>query len=405
MGVVGGLFMSACSSSDVVVTNTPVPAISGQAGSFDNIEIDQRNHLLYVSDRTNKGVDVFDVAAPQAKYLTTITMPSSPNGLAISSDYRLYVGITGGSVAVVDIKKGSSTLNTVVAEVKTGGAGVDLIEYNGPKHTVYASNGSDGVITSFDTLTNEVKDHFKVGFPLEQPRFNDADGLLYVTSPDADALFQIDPKDGTIKNTFALGGCHPTGLALNPQSKTALIACKTYVLSRHLATGKTEKFDQVVGGDIVTYNATVDRFFVASPHKSRPSVIGMFGGNPIAYLASIAAPGSGNSATLDEANDVVYSPDTRANKSGIAGTARPKSLEGPTPVSIAIYAAIAIVFGLVFLFVMRSGDPVRRRASQAARVAEAVPAVKPLRSWRRSPKVDPTIEGPPLPKEPDLTHK
>jgi hypothetical protein len=163
-----------------------------------------------------------------------------------------------------------------------------------------------------------------------------------------------------------------------------------------IKTGKTTKFDQVAGGDIVNYNATVDRFFVASPHKTRASVIGMFGGNPIAYLSSIAAPGGGNSAALDETNDIVYSPDTRPNQSGIAGTPRPTKLHGATPITIGFYTAAAVVFAIVFWFVMRSGDPIRRRAPVPAPTAEPAPSVKPMRSWRRTPR-EPAIEGPPAP--------
>jgi hypothetical protein len=396
LGVLGLFLISACGSSEIEVATTPVPAIKGQAGNFDNVEIDQRNHRLYVADRTDQGVDVFDISGPRAKFIKTIALSSPPNGLAISSDYRLYAGTEAGSVVVIDINKGSSSLHTVVAEVKTG-AGVDLLDYNGPKHMVLAANGGNGSITSIDTFTNEIKDHFKVGSRLEQPRFNDADGMVYVTSPDADALIQIDPADGTVKNNFALGGCSPTGLAINPTLNAAVIACKTFVLTFDIKTGKTAaQFNQVVGGDIVTYNAKIDRFFVASPHKTRPSMIGMFGGKPIAYIASIPAPGRGNSAVVDETNDIVYSPDTRPNQSGIAGSPRPSTLQAASPGSIVIYAAMVMVFALVFWFVMRSGDPVRRHPPVAAPTAEATPAMKPMRSWRRTP-VEPAIEGPPAP--------
>jgi hypothetical protein len=396
LGVFAWLLVSACGSSAIEVANTPVPTLNGQAGNFDNIEIDQGNHRLYVADRTGQSVDVFDISAVTAKFIKTITLPSPPNGLAISSNYRLYVGMASGSVAMIDINKSSSTLHTVVAEVKTAGKGVDLLDYNGPNHMLLASNGADGSITWIDTLTNEIKNEFKVGSALEQPRFNVGDSLIYVTSPDADALIQIDPKDATIKNSFALGGCNPTGLAINAKSSAAVIACKSYVISRDLKTDKTEKFDQVVGGDIVNYNATVDRFFVASPHKTRPSVIGMFGGNAVAYITSIAAPGGGNSAVLDEANDIVYSPDTRPNQSGIAGSPRPSSLQGGSPATIAIYAAAAVVFALVFWFVMRKGDPIQRHGPAPAPAAELEPAAKPMRSWRRT-QVEPAIEGPPAP--------
>ena len=392
----GSLLALACGSPEIEIANTPVPPLSGLAGNFDNIEIDQGNHRLYVADRTDQGVDVFDIAGPRAKFIKTIALSSPPNGLAISSDYRLYAGTEAGTVAVIDITRGSHTLHTVVVELTTGGKGVDLLDYNGPKHVLLASHGGDGAITRIDTITNEIKARFQVGSALEQPRFNEVDGMVYVTSPDADALIQLDPADGSIKNKFPLGGCNPTGLAFNPKLKAALIACKSHVLAFDLNTGKTEKFDQVLGGDIVNYNAKVDRFFVASPHKTHASVIGMFGGSPIAYISSIPAPGRGNSAVLDETNDVVYSPDTRLNQSGIAGSPRPSTLQPASPSTIALYGAVAAAFAVVFWFVMKSGDPIRRRAPVPAPAAEAPAAVKPMRSWRRT-HAEPAADGPPAP--------
>ncbi|GAC1673022.1 MAG: hypothetical protein PVS3B2_15050 [Candidatus Dormibacteraceae bacterium] len=394
IGVLCALLISACGASEPEAANTPVPTLNGQAGNFDNIEIDQGNHRLYVADRTDQGIDVFDISQPKAKFIKTIALSSRPNGLAISSDYRLYAGTEGGTVAVIDINRNSTNVHAVVAEVKTG-SGVDLLDYNGPKHMLLAG-GANGSITSIDTLTNEIQGTFKVGSALEQPRFNPADGLVYVTSPEADALIQIDPADGTIKNKFPLGGCSPTGLAINPKLNAAVIACKSFVLALDIKTGKTATFDQVVGGDIVTYNGKVDRFLVASPHKAHRSVIGMFGGNPVGYIASVAAPGRGNSAALDETNDVIYSPDTRSNQSGIAGSPRPSSLQGSSPASVAIYAAMILAIAVVFWFVMRLGDPIQRHPSVPAPTPEPAPYVKPMRSWRRTP-VEPATEGPPAP--------
>jgi DNA-binding beta-propeller fold protein YncE len=160
---------------------------------MDAIAIDQATHRLYTADRSNQGVDVFDISAGWATYLQTIALPASPNGLALAPDLgRLFVGMGNGSVAVVDI---APTADRVISEIKTGAKSVDLLDYSTGQHAVYASNGVEGLLTTIDTNTGAVKAQFKIGFALEQPRFNPADGLLYVTSPDADALFrQLDPQ-------------------------------------------------------------------------------------------------------------------------------------------------------------------------------------------------------------------
>jgi hypothetical protein len=109
-----------------------------------------------------------------------------------------------------------------------------------------------------------------------------------------------------------------TGLAINPTSNQALMFCKTFVMSLNLTTAKSEKFAQVLGGDIVNYDAKVDQFFVGSPHITRPSVVGIFGGNPIAYYSSVSTDAHGNSAAYDETNNVVYTPNLLPDKAGVS---------------------------------------------------------------------------------------
>src|SRR5256885_1757406 len=177
--------ISACGRADpspTQIATTPVPGITTQPPSMDAIAIAQATHRLYTADRSNQGVDIFDISSGWATYLQTIAMPASPNGLALAPDIgRLFVGLGNGSVAVVDI---NPTVDRVINEIKTGAKSADLLDYSADRHAVYASNGVEGLLTTIDTGTGAVKSQFKLGFALEQPRFNPADGLLYVTSPD-----------------------------------------------------------------------------------------------------------------------------------------------------------------------------------------------------------------------------
>ena len=125
---------------------------------------------------------------------------------------------------------------------------------------VFASNGDGGSIATIDATTGVVKSHFAIGHPLEQPRFNPADGMLYVTSPDADAVFMVDPGKGVIKSTIKLDKCVPYGLAINPKLDQALIACRNFVMRQNLRnTADVEAFGQVSRGDVVSYDAVADR--------------------------------------------------------------------------------------------------------------------------------------------------
>lgn len=360
----GALLISACttSSKPVEVTNTTLPSLAGKAGNFDVVEIDQARHRLYAADRADTGIDVFDTTAAPTKYLLTIPLPAAPNGLAIAPGLsRLYVGAANGSVLFVDINSTSATFNQVVKEVKTGGKEADLIDYAAGPQLVFASNGIEGTVASIDAQTGDVKGLFNVGFALEQPRYNPADKMLYVTSPDADGLFQLDPKDGKIKNKVSLGGCLPAGMAINGQSQV-LIACRKAVIMWDLRKAESSRFDQVTGGDVVTYSSKADRFFVAAPQKTGPSAVGVFGGNPIAYIAAVSTPGAGKSAAYDETNDVVYTPDGRVGYTGLAWFHPPVSEQFiyPSVASIGIFAVVVVVILLLLVLVGRGADPILR---------------------------------------------
>jgi streptogramin lyase len=370
--VIGSVVISACGGSGIPIANTRVPSIAGQNASFDNVEIDQVAHRLYATDRTNRGIDVFDISKAKAKYLMTIAMGSAPNGLAIAPDVgHLFVGTASGAVTVID-----TSTETVVDQVVTGASGADLLDYAAARERLYVSNAADGTITSIDTTTDKVKAHFVIGqYQLEQPRFNPADGMVYVTSPTADSLFRVDPNDGLVKHIFSLNGCQPNGLAINPASNQALMVCKTFVMSFDLNSGKSQKFAQVLGGDIVNYDAKVDQFFVGSPHITKPSVVGIFGGNPIAYYSSVSTDAHGNSAAYDETNNVVYTPNLLPNKAGVSSFALPDKPQVSPPwlstlTTFGFLAALIIGFGLFFVFISRSADPARR----------PVPKVKPVKA-------------------------
>ena len=375
LAVIGVLPLASCGGSDAKIASAPIPTIAGSTGSFDDIAIDQAGHRLFVADRSDQGVDVFDVTTARPKYVQTIPMPADPNGLAIAPDmHRLFIGTASGSVVIADIAITSPHLDDVIVTVPTGGTVADLMDYSAGRQRLYVSNGADGTVTSIDTVTGQVKAHFNLGYPVAQPRYDPADGRVYVTSPDADALFRINPDDGTLSQT-SLGGCRPNGLAINPTSNSALIACQSSVMRRDLRGGSSEMVSDVSGGDVVSYDARVDRFFVASPRASQWGIVSIFGGDPIAYITTVATSVRGKSATYDETNGIVYTPDERPSKAGIASFRLPAAQPAwllPL-ITVGPFLLLFVVVAPLIFLVARSADPARRRES----VPRTAPKVAP----------------------------
>lgn len=354
------LLLSACTvggGTPVTLNHVVVPTIKG-GGSFDVIEIDQQAHRMFVADRSDTGIDVFDTYTSPATYLKTISLASSPNGLALATDLkRLFVGLTDGDVAFIDDQE------TAVKLVPTGGKTVDLIDYSPAAHQVYAANSSEGSVTTIDATAGTVINAIKLGaVSLEQPRYNPADNTLYVMSPSADVLFAVDPITARVKRKIDLAGCHGKGLAINPARDQAMIACGAYALRLNLRnTNDQESFTAVDGGDVVTYDAKADRYLVAMPDRI-PSAVAVLGGSPIKYIAMVATRSGGNSAALDEGNLLVYTPDQAVGNVGLVAFNLP---EGEPPISFdqSALVELGVVVGIVVLAMLvigRLADPIRR---------------------------------------------
>src|SRR2546428_11628895 len=183
----------AANLTTVPVSRIPIPPIAGKTASIDILEIDQASHLLYVTDRTDTGLDIFDVSTPCAKYVKTIDLGSGPNGVVVAKNVnKLFVTLNDSNVAIIDATPGSEK---VLGKVSTGGKKrADEIDYDAKDKKIYAANSDDGIVTVIDASTNAILKKFEnLGDALEQPRYDTADGMMYLTSSDQNAIFQFDP--------------------------------------------------------------------------------------------------------------------------------------------------------------------------------------------------------------------
>ena len=161
----------------------------------DTVEIDQNAHRLYAGDNWAGGVDVFDIASPEAKYLKTIKTKGGFYGIAVAAELRkVFVGLAGGMLGVIDVDPRSPSVDTFVARIDIGATGsADLIEYVPALKKVYAGMHNDKCVGVIDGVTHAVVAKIGgLGGAIEQPRYNEGDGMVYVASRTANALHQID---------------------------------------------------------------------------------------------------------------------------------------------------------------------------------------------------------------------
>lgn len=299
----GAVLLGACASCQSTVRETAMPAVA--AGSFDGVAADPKAQRLYLADGANNKIDVVDTSSANPRLVQAIDVGAAPHGLAVAPDiHYLYAGLTGGAIAVIDIQEGTPRFMQVVTQIKADPMEIDLLDYSAETKRLFAATGAGGDVIAIDTVTNQVIRWYPLHVRIEQPRYNPADGKLYVTSPGTSSLVQIDPVDGTTTGNYFIKGCDPSGLAINPGRQLALAACGGSVALINLRNGAYEVTRSVPGGDLVTYDASVDRFAVASPHGPKDSLVGVFDGDGT-FVGSVTATPKAHGAAFD-AHGLVY---------------------------------------------------------------------------------------------------
>src|SRR2546427_1547377 len=317
----------------VAINRIPIPPIAGKTASIDIMEIDQATHLLYVTDRTDNGLDVFDVATACAKYVKTIDLGSGPNGVVVAKNVnKVFVTLNDSNVVAIDIAPGSANADKVIAKLNTGGKKrADEIDYDPKDKKIYAANSDDGIVTVIDATTNTILKKFdNLGDTLEQPRYDTADGMMYLTSSDQNAIFQFDPTKDVLVKKFDVGTkCSPNGIAINPTTNQALLGCSSrsanVAVLWDLAAGKVlSTFEHARAGDAGFYSAKADRFFFAASNFNRGALMAIFSGNPVRFVTAIPTAVGSHGVAYDESNGIVYTQDQNPNEGALFSFAPPR---------------------------------------------------------------------------------
>jgi len=317
--------------TSVPINRIPIPPIAGKTASIDIMEIDQASHLLYVTDRTDNGLDVFDVSTSCAKYVKTIDLGQGSNGVVVAKNVnKIFATLNDSTVAIIDI--GTPGSEKVLTKLSTGGKKrADEIDYDPKDKKIYAANSDDGIVTVIDAVTNAIVKKFdNMGDALEQPRYDSSDGMMYLTSSGQNAIFQFDPAKDTLVKKFDVGTkCDPNGLAINPTTNHALLGCSSrsanVAVEWDLTGGKAvASFDQAGAGDAVFYSAKADRFFFAASNFNRGALMAIFSANPVKFLTGIPTAVGSHAVAYDETNGIIYTQDQNPNEGALFSFAPPK---------------------------------------------------------------------------------
>ena len=321
-------------------------AIPGEPlASYDISFIDQRTHQLFLADRSNKSIDIFDVKT------STFTgrvggftgfngkgKEAGPNGVTTARNgTEVWAGDGDSTVKVIDLKS-----MKIVDTIHTGGKlRADEVAYD-PKDEVFiVANDADE--PPFLTLISTRPGHKIIGKivleqatdGIEQPQYNPDDGMFYVAIPELGkdktkgALAVIDPKTARLVKMIPVDNCIPHGLAIGKQGKMFLgcsAGSKRSGLPPQLTVvdARAGKVIAVIpgagGSDESNVNNKIDQYYSALGNHPDGPRLAVVDARTNLLIELIPTSAGAHSVAASEFNNRVYVPAGRtAEGPGVCG--------------------------------------------------------------------------------------
>jgi DNA-binding beta-propeller fold protein YncE len=311
------------------ITTIPVPG-----APFDSYDIGYVDHgKYYLTDRSNKAIDVFDTKTN--KFVSRVTgfvgvgsggPTGGPNGVIVINNGReIWAGDGDSTVKVIDAKKG-----TIVDSISTGGKKrADEVAWDS-KDGIFII-GNDAEDPPYLTLISTKPGHKilgKVMMPratdgLEQPVYNAANGMFYVAVPEIDkdehkgGIAIVDPRKASLVKIVDIANCRPQGLAAgrgsnwivgcNAGSKGSKIPAEIAVWST-----KTEQVvattDKMGGADMAAYDKKLGLYLVGGREAPGGPSVGVIDAKTNQWVENIPLPPNPHSVAVDSATGNVYVP-------------------------------------------------------------------------------------------------
>jgi hypothetical protein len=319
-------------------------------GAAGNANVDLMGYnpvtrMMYLADRTNRGIDVIDTHAnavvglipmpPGSVYSTPIT---GPNGVLVAINLQQLV-VTDGlqSVYVWDLRAPQAQPDTYTFPVSLG-TDTDGVDYDPINQTVYiVTDNPPEYLIGINLAYKQVVARIPLPVSADLIKWNPVDGKVYIAAEDADGnnnnaaagVYAYDPAtgpNGPVTLVSKIGpACPGHGIDIDPISNIAVMGCfggtgDTGNVAVNLTTGALlTTFTDVGGTDAVVYNPNLRRFYAAAglgtattsgcPKGTGPftPILGITDG-VTAKLDGVACTGGGHIVGVDPITNSIYVP-------------------------------------------------------------------------------------------------
>jgi len=335
-----------------------IPIPGNPLVTSDIIWVDQATKRLYVNDRSNFGIDIFDAVKDVfVARITGFTGPElsrgdpfanatvgppngeGPSGILVTPNKKVWTGDGDSTVKVADVDPASPTylkivrsISTAIPECGSHCDRADEIAYDPVDHIIIIANNQPLTAAAasapppargnpYATLINadsyRVLGHitFEGATGLEQPLWIPEQRRFLISVPGYrdnggtnggfGELAVIDPKTMRVERMLNPGKCHPSAEALGP-SQHVLVSCGGPVVMNAADGTIVSTITQISGGDENWYNASDGLFYFTGTDKSTPPIIhlGVVDARTGTWLQNVPDPGGRQAAALAANNHI-----------------------------------------------------------------------------------------------------
>jgi hypothetical protein len=306
----------------------PVPA---PIASTDITWVDQATGRFFLTDRTNKSVDVFDavngvyIASVPGFAGTPAPNGAGPNGVLVTPDNIMWVGDGNSMLQVVDLNVYPWRISHTIPVGGATDGRADELGYDPIERVIMiandASNPPHVSFVSADTFQVLGQIKFPDATGLEQPVWDTQLHRFLVTVPSSPAYVAvIDPRRMRVTKKLTFPGCSGSvnGLALGPNQHILAVGCSVANILNAIDGRLINIITQVPGGDEVWFNAGDNRFYVTAADASGQTVLGVIDAQTGQWLQNVPANGVRNPSAF-EGNNTILAP-VRAPAAGTRDT-------------------------------------------------------------------------------------
>ncbi len=321
---------------------------------YDFATFDTSNQLYYLTDRTNKSIDIYSAASNTlVKQIGTGLFAGTqggnndiagPNGIALAnvSTGKLLLAGNGPSNLIAfnldssgsNVQGSPRTISTAVAGTPTPPNRVDGVAYAPNAGTILAANNASnpGFLTLIDNKTGTVARSILLDgtgkYPdvgsngVESTIYNTARGTYFVAIPALNAAgtgaggaIELDTATGDVINTYDFnalglsGTCSPTGL-VQGAGASMFVACSDPTANKSLVFdptggGKLTVVNGISGGDQAAYDPNRNTFFEVARFQPGGPVLGIIDATSLA-LQLIPVGANDHSVAVDPISGEVF---------------------------------------------------------------------------------------------------